>query len=329
MGRQRKNAKHLPRYVYQRRGAYYFQNPETRQWEPLGRDLAQALAQYANRVNVPEKLDTVADVIARYRREVLTGKRPTTQKNEGAQLDRLERVFGGMRPSTLTAQDVYKYADARRSVPVAARHEVALLRHVMAKALRWGVIAANPVAAVELDKPPAKPKRYVSDDEFYAVWEVAPPPIRCAMTLALLTGLRRGDILALTRDNLTDDGLLVQTSKTDAGLLFEWTPELRQAVEDCKRLRPQLPGHYLVRTGKGRPYSAAGFSAIWKRAVARAGQAYTFHDLRRKSASDAPTLAEAQARLGHTSEAVTKRFYMAKPARVSPLKSKNSGRGNE
>lgn len=320
MGRKRHQDRHLPRYVYLRRGAYYFQNPKTRQWEPLGRDLAVALLAYAGKVAEHKELRTIADVISRYRGEVLTKKRPTTQKNEGAQLDRLERVFGHMPAGSLTAQDVYRYSDARRAYPVAARHEVALLRHVMSKAVRWGAIGSSAIADVKLDKPESKPKRYVSDSEFDAVFAVAPPPIRCAMTLALLTGLRRGDILNLTRDNVTPDGLLVQTSKTSAGLVFEWTPELRQAVEECKRLRPMVPGHYLVRTRQGKPYSAAGFSAIWKRAVARAGQAYTFHDLRRKSASDAASVGEAQARLGHTSEAVTKRFYIAKPQRVQPLK---------
>jgi hypothetical protein len=39
---------------------------------------------------------------------------------------------------------------------------------------------------------------------------------------------------------------------------------------------------------------------------------FTFNDLRSKSASDTAELAEASARLGHTTTAVTKRHYIRK-----------------
>lgn len=47
---------------------------------------------------------------------------------------------------------------------------------------------------------------------------------------------------------------------------------------------------------------------------------FTFNDLRSKSASDMAELAEASARLDHTTTAVTKRHYIRKPAKVKPLR---------
>jgi len=41
-----------------------------------------------------------------------------------------------------------------------------------------------------------------------------------AMDLALLTGLRRNDILKLDRDAMTEGGLLVHTNKMGKPLLF-------------------------------------------------------------------------------------------------------------
>ena len=71
-------------------------------------------------------------------------------------------------------------------------------------------------------------------------------------------------------------------------------------VERAKRLAPQIPGDYLIRTKKGRPYSAVGFSAIWQRLMAKhvkaGGQRFSFHDLRSVSADGAATAEEAQAK---------------------------------
>jgi hypothetical protein len=54
--------------------------------------------------------------------------------------------------------------------------------------------------------------------------------------------------------------------------------------------------------------------------VSERSGAVTFNDLRSKSASDAAELADASARLGHTSTAVTKRHYVRKPAKVKRLR---------
>lgn len=330
MARHRQTDKHLPSRMYLKHGGYYFQNPTTRRWEPLGRDLGEALAAYGKKVGGQWQGRTLGDVIDRYRVEVLPLKRAaTTRESEARQLDRLKAVFGDVHPDAISTKDCYRYADVRRGkdgqpVLSAARHEIALLGHIFSKAIKWGLTSQNPVRAMEKATRPRR-QRYVTDEEFLAVRARAPERIQIAMDLALLTGLRRGDILALTRANLTDEGIVVTTSKTGAGLILEWTPELRAVVERAKRLKPQVPGTYLLRTRAGRPYSAQGFSAIWKRAVTRAvekdGIAHlTFHDLRRKSASDSATVQEAQARLGHSSEAVTRRFYIEKPVKVRPLR---------
>ena len=35
-------------------------------------------------------------------------------------------------------------------------------------------------------------------------------------------------------------------------------------MSEPKKLAPQIPGDYLIRTEEGKRYSAAGFSAIWQ-----------------------------------------------------------------
>lgn len=326
MGRHRKRDRHLPARVYLRRGAYYFVTPAGR-WEPLGPDLAEAMAEYGRKMGGAWSGRTLGDVIDRYRVEVLPLKKSaTTRTLEAPQLGRLRAVFGDVHPDSVTPQHLYRYLDDRRDkagrkVPAAAQHEIALLGHVYAKAIRWGLAAGNPVRRLEKAPARARAGRYVTDAEFDAVRAGASDRLRVALDLALLTGLRRGDLLALTRDSITPTGLTVGTQKTGEAVEFTWTPALREAVDRARRLTPQVPGQYLIRNRAGRPYTPTGFAAIFKRAVIRAKVAhFTMHDIRRKAASDSPTVAEAQALLGHTSAAVTLRHYIRKPRQVTPLR---------
>lgn len=329
MGRRRKRDKHLPRRMYLSRGAYYFDAPATHRWEPLGRELGPALAAYGRKVGGRWSGRTLGDALDRYRIEVLPLKRSEhTREDQGRQIERLKLVFGTMIPDSVTTQHCYQYVDARRDkqgcpVPVMASHEIKLLGHVFAKAIRWGVASVNPVRAMERESK-AKRSRYVTDAEFAAVYGLASERMRIAMDLALLTGLRRGDLLALRWDQVRADGIEVRTGKTGAGLLIERTAELEAVLVRARQLVPQVPRRFVLRTRTGQGYGVDGFSAIWQRLMARhveaGGDRFTFHDLRRKSASDSESVKAAQERLGHADEATTRRFYIAKPVRVRPLR---------
>jgi integrase len=268
-------------------------------------------------------------VIDRYRLEVLPRKRSEkTRQDEGKALDRLKAVFGHMLPQNVTAQALYKYMDTRRSkdgkpVPVAARHEVVLLGHVFSKAIRWGVATSNPVRGMDFGERSAK-RAHVPIEQVEALKALADERLAVAIDLAVSTGQRRGDLLALRRDQLTDQGIVFKQSKTGAGVLIEWSDDLRAIVDRAKRLAPQIPGEYLIRSRRGKPYTAAGFSAIWQRAMAKhvkaGGMRFSFHDLRSVSADGAATAEEAQARLGHASVATTRRHYLRGVTRAKPRK---------
>jgi integrase len=327
MGRRRKYDKYLPQRVYIHHGSYWLRPKEGKPVN-LGRELADALARYAAIIgNSQWSGRTLGDVVDRYRLEVLPKKRSAqTREGESKALERLKAVFGHMLPDNVTAQGCYKYMDSRRSkegkpVPVAARHEIALLGHLYTKAIRWGAASSNPVRGMDFGERSAKPAQ-VSPEQVEALKALAGERLTVAIDLAVSTGQRRGDLLSLRREQLTDDGIIFNQSKTGAGVLIEWSPDQRGIVDRAKRLSPQIPGDYLIRTKRGKPYSARGFSAIWQRAMAKhvkaGGQRFSFHDLRSVSADGAATAEEAQARLGHASVQTTKRHYLRGLTRAKP-----------
>jgi integrase len=174
-----------------------------------------------------------------------------------------------------------------------------------------------------LDLGPGSPRRaQVTLPQVEAVKSLASERMRIAIDLAVCTGQRRGDLLALKREQLTDEGIIFRQSKTGAGVLIEWSHDLQAIVARAKALSPQIPADYLIRKRDGRPYTEDGFSAIWQRLMAKhvkaGGIRFSFHDLRSVSADGAATPEEARARLGHASVVTTRRHYLRGLTKAKP-----------
>jgi len=329
VGRRRKRDKHLPRRMYWRNGAYYFVD-KGNVWHRLGTDLGDSLRAYADFCPSAKNVVTVSDLVDRYRQEILPGYSVKHQKDKAPHLARILDVFGEMhvadvRPRHITAlrDDLGERWGRTWKKAALVNRTLATLSHMFTMAVEWDVVDRNPCKEVRRPAEP-KRKRYIEDAEFWAVHAYCPPMHQIAMELALLTGLRREDILKLTRDNVTDAGLLVHTGKTDKALLFEWTEKLRAVIKRAQAEPPQIR-QPVICNKQGKRYTGGGFSAIWQRARKKAlmkgelAETYRFHDLRAKSASDDDDLGRASQRLGHTAQQMTERHYIRTPRKVSPL----------
>ena len=323
VGRKRKHNKHLPRGVTLERGSYYFRGADRKRIN-LGREFADAMAKYGNMFR-DTPLSDFGALLDRYLQLVTPKKALRTQKDEISYIANLRTVFGRMVPKAITPIHVYQLRDklAVKSGSVHANHHIKTLKHIFSKAIEWGAVTTNP--AREVRRLSVAPRdRYVDDWEYLAVYSVAPPVFQVAMDLAVLTGLRRGDLLALTRSQIKDDGIHVQTSKTGKKLIIEWNEELRAVVARAKKLKPQVRKNVIATRG-GKQFTGNGFQSTWQRAMRKAveddklEQRFTFNDLRSKSASDSADVLEASERLGHSSVDLTRRVYRRKPAKVRPL----------
>jgi len=279
-------------------------------------------------IKSPDKapLLTLHDCFERYKREVLPTKAPRTQKDYSRHIVILDQRFGHMRPDELQARDIGQFLD-RPKGKIQANRQVAVLSAIYAKMVgRWYVAEKNPCRDVERNESRRR-TRYVTDEEYAAVYSLAKPRVRCAMELALLTGQRQGDLLALPWSNVTDEGILFKQGKTGKRLLVTLSEALRAALQKCKELEPQIHiGGYVLRTRRGKPYTGEGFRAVWQRTMGKAiktgalKERFTFHDLRAKSVSDSVDIQKAFERAGHTSMAMTRGVYDRGIRKVTPLK---------
>jgi integrase len=321
MGRKRKNDRHLPQRVYQRHSAYFFVD-RAGKWHRLAKTYPEALTALAARLQAEASTNTVECLIAKYEADELPKLATKTQVGRRQQFKKLREVFGAMRPSEIAPHHIWTYWKERGEIEQ-GRKEISALSAVLTFARRYGALTTNnPCFGLQL--PKAKPRdRYVTDDEFLAVRELAPPMIGFAMDLAYLAGMDEGTIRELERRHLTDEGIRFERGKTGMLQLIEWNDELHLTVDALKRERPQLR-KALICNRKGQPYTANGFQSQWQRVMRKAKAAgvapFHFHDLRAKSASDDSTDQGAADRLGHGDVKLTRRVYRRLPRRASALK---------
>jgi integrase len=181
--------------------------------------------------------------------------------------------------------------------PHMGNRERAVLSAAYEFAMRQGWANGNPCRGVRRNTERPR-RRYVTDAEFLDAFEAAPEPLQDALALALLTGLRQGDIRAIRREDLRQDGIYVTEAKTSKRKVVAWSDALRyfvrRALDRQERLasRPADPkkhrqarvvSQYVLTNKFGEVWTMAGLQTAFKRLETD----WHFHDLRAKAASDA------------------------------------------
>lgn len=318
-------ARKLPARVYIKHNAYYYVTLPDRKWIRLGKTESEMYAALAKIKNLDSGKGTMLEQFDRYEKEIIPTKAPRTQLDNKSEIKNLIKAFGKMLPENIKPKHIYAYMDARGvTSKTRANREKSLLSGVFSHMIRWGIVEHNPCKEVKNFTEKAR-DRYVEDWEYQAVLDIASHVMRAAMEIAVITGMRQGDILQLKYEDLTETGIPLTQNKTGKKQIFEWTDDLRAAIKSAKAHKRKAIGmQYIIANERGQGYTSNGFKSNWQRLMNKAIDTgaiktrFTFHDLRAKAGSDAQ--GNAQALLGHASAATTKRVYERKPAKVRPIR---------
>lgn len=322
MGRTRTSRRDLPRRMYHYHGAYYFIAADGKRTH-LGRDFGEAMRTYAGMVQPTIGRQTLGAVMDAYLREKVPSKKPRTQSDYLDAITRLRPIFGAMWPEDLEPKHVYQYL-RERPAKVRGNREIAVLSNVMQQAIEMGLIDSNPCKQVRRNTESPR-ERAVTDADVAGLLPHCPEWLRAYIGLKTLTGLRQGDMLRLGKANERADGLYVETGKRGKKLLFNWTPALRAALDECKAIRRRVSTLHLFASRNGTPMTTSGFKTAWARAMSKAVsngvESFAENDLRAKVAGEAMDLGQdAASMLGHSTDAVTRRHYIRGTRKVSPLR---------
>jgi integrase len=229
---------------------------------------------------------TLAQVLARYRDEVSPTKRGSV--SEVARLNGIIRRSISYRTlATLSSADLSEYREQRLRVvaPATVIRELNLVSHALDTARKdWGVYmpGGNPCVLVRRPKPPRGRTRRLQEGEeaklLAAADEGRSAYMRPLITLALETGMRRGELLSLRWENINLETRVAHLPLTKNGNSRD-VPLSSRALETVRGLGQLSEG----------PVIHASPNAVrlaWEHLVSRAGIAgLRFHDLRHEAIS--------------------------------------------
>jgi integrase len=338
MGRPRKDASQgLPKRVYLKSGAFYYVHAEEKpRWENLGPDLAVARSianAYNSGASVRGTMGWWLDEwIKHVEQQVAKGlNKPRTLKDYKKALPYLNPFFGSMRPLAIEAPHVAEYLSigASEERPVQANRDKAALSSCMSWMILQKASGLKGNICLQVPRNPETPRdRYITDDEYNAVYDVASVPVRAWMELMYRTLQRPSDILSWTKSNIVEEGgrrmLSFRQSKTGARLKIFLTPQLEKCFDDMAAMRAaqkrKISSLYLICTREGTPYTQMGLSSMARRHITDCNiKDFAPYDCKSKGATDMYTsgtpIEQISALCGHdsitTTEIYIKRHLVA------------------
>jgi integrase len=228
--------------------------------------------------------------------------RKRTAWNDRNMLNRYFDAWQHRRLSSLTRKDVtLLHHHIGETAPYAANRVVALTRKMFNLARVWGVyLGENPATGIELF-PEEKRDRFVQPDElpklFEALRDEPNTYIKSAFLLALLTGARRGEVLAMRWTDVDLEQALWRIPHTKARRPH-WLP-LPQPVITLLQALPRMHDNPYVFPGRNGEGHLINIAKAWTRIRIRAGlKDVRIHDLRRTLGSWLATSGESLPLIG-------------------------------
>lgn len=305
----------------------------------------------ADGLPVIDKRTTVATFLEGWLERVAPRLRPATLlRYRGLVRDQLIPHLGRTRLASLAPAEVSKMLAALQTgglSPRTASHARAVLRAALSDAEKWGLVFRNVAKLTDPVKVPApSPKMLPVEDVHKMLDAVGGTDVENAVTLALYSGLRAGEVLGLRWSDVSFDAgqltvnVALQRLGTDKGraesrlvepksatshrtlqlprpalvaLRAERQRQVERQLAAGSRWRPSIEG--LVFTGPtGQPLVPTSVTRAYQRALRAAGlPLLRFHHLRHLHAGlmlgSGAEIATVSHLLGHSSVALTASTY--------------------
>ena len=230
---------------------------------------------------------TLGLLLASYRKSpAFNDLAPATRHGYGRMMNLL-KPLDAMPLAELSSQFIAGMRDR-----IAAKHGRRQANYIMAvvsvaceHGKEHGIIAENPVKGVKRIKRAKNAKsanRSWTLDECRTVITHISEQLRVPVALGMFTGLRKGDVLALTRAAIRDGKIWRRTNKTGQEVSIPIHPDLAHLLA----IAPRHDAVTVAATTKGTPWTESGFNSSFIKAMAllkrhgKIGEGLTFHGLR-------------------------------------------------
>jgi integrase len=280
--------------------------------EDLARDvLAQRRVEIRENRFFPDKVkepDPVRfhDFAKQYLEWAKANKKPLSYRNLLSLMRQVNREFEQKTIQEITTWQIEKYKAKRKEEakkprkkigevknvipvrqakvikPATVNRELALLKHMFTKAIEWGKLKENPAKKVKLLKGEVRRVRYLMPGEVQILLSNCADHLRPIVTVALNTGMRKGELLALMWNQVNfEQGIitLIETKNNERRDI----PMNETVKATLKEIEPK--GDHVFYDGDGKTFRNVRRSfdtAIRKSKI----EDFRFHDLRHTFASN-------------------------------------------
>ena len=217
----------------------------------------------------------------------------TTKKDYKRLSEIIDDEFGDLPLSAFADRSIrlefLEWRDKRgKTAPRQADMGFSVLSRIVSWAFNRTLLASNPCTRPGRLHSGDRRDRIWTNDQEAAFYAQAPQHLHLALTLALWTGQRQGDLLKLKWTDYDGSRIPLRQGKTRKAVPVPVGEPLRRAlgsarvrlVSECAKARRPFP-ETILSTLSGTQWTSSGFSASWRKACAKAGiKGVNFHDLR-------------------------------------------------
>src|SRR5262245_31957089 len=236
------------------------------------------------------------------------------------------RVWGNPPIHSLTVEVLDHYRALRlgeKVGPATINREMATLKHALSKAVEWRLLrkaAREELTAIRKYQEPDGRLRYLSgSDEAERLLDACEPPLKPIILTALHTGMRKGELLGLTWDqvDMTHGFIRLKQTKNGKARALPFNETLWSLFSS---LGTSTDVPWVFHDSQGHRYNEVRHA--FDRACMTAGLTnFHFHDLRHTFASwlvmKGVPLATVSNLLGHTSPTMTLRYAHLSPKHLT------------
>ena len=292
----------------------YYDAAGRRRWETIGPNLHEAKQVLAERMwerrNGKFRLNrqpiTMKEFAAKWDEDYVSvqirlGRMKESSAESCRSRSRLHIVpfFGQMRLDKITLPHVREFMKAllaKELSPKTVLNAMVVLKEMFKHAVQWGYLDVNPAQYAERPRAEDKEMQILTPPEIRRLLDAADEPVRTLLLCAVLTGMRRGELLGLRWEDIDLEGhrIFVRRALWRGKFVTPKSRRSRRTIDMAPTLRTSLAklpsrfqgGLVFCRTD-GEPINPDIFAQRdWARALRRAElRRIRFHDLRHTYAS--------------------------------------------
>jgi integrase len=216
--------------------------------------------------------------------EEMLGCAPRTRKDYRIKIALIAKEFGDFPIAGLKDRKARGiFLTWRDEIAKSSKRQADYAWQILGRALSWaldrGLIDANPCKGGGKLYQGSRAERIWSEADEAAFMAVASPQMRLAMQLALWTGQRQGDLLALTWAAYDGKHIRLKQGKTGRFVTIPVAGALKSLLS--LDLQKSQGGYVMLNPTDGKKWTEDAFRGVWAKEFKRSGlSALTFHDLR-------------------------------------------------